>query len=201
LYRIGSTIIKDQVMIVSESITQLLNDWQGDRTQAFDQLVEQVYTELSLKARQLMRGERDNHTLQTQSLVHETYIRLLELRRIEWQDRHHFFSVASALMRRILVDHARAHSAQRRKGDAICITLKNVSDDSPDIIDVLSLDQALRKLARKDLAQTRIVELRYFGGLTIEQTAKSLELSPATVKRKWTLTQAWLYRELCVTEL
>lgn len=186
--------------MVTDSITQLLNDWQGDRSQAFDQLVELVYAELSQKARQFMRGERDDHTLQTQSLVHETYIRLLELRKIEWQDRQHFFSVASVLMRRILVDHARARAAQRRNGGAICTTLKNVSADSPDIIDVLALDQALTKLAGKDLTQTRIVELRYFGGLTISQIAKSLKLSPATVKRKWALAQAWLYRELHPTK-
>lgn len=188
-------------MTVTDSITHLLNDWQGNRSQALDQLVEQVYSELSRKARQLMRGERDNHTLQTQGLVHETYIRLLELRKIEWQNRQHFFLVASALMRRILVDHARANAAKRRKGNAICITLENVSADSPDIVDVLALDQALVKLAEKDQVQTRIVELRYFGGLTIAETAKSLELSPATVKRKWVLAQAWLFRELYATEL
>jgi len=187
-------------MKVTDSITKLLNDWQGERSHALDQLVEQVYAELSRKASNMMRGERSNHTLQTQALVHETYIRLIELRKIEWQDREHFFSAASAIMRRILVDHARAQAAQRRKGDAVCITLNNVSAADPDIVDVLALDNALTKLAAEDLAQARIVELRYFGGLTIAQTAHSLELSPATVKRKWTLAQAWLYRELHATE-
>ncbi len=180
----------------ASNITKLLNESRSDKSQSLDELVDLVYAELSRKASYLMRAERNNHTLQTQALVHEAYFRMLELRKIEWQDREHFYTVASTIMRRILVDHARARSAQRRQGDAICITLENVGDSSPDIVDVLALDHALNKLAAEDMAQARIVELRYFGGLTISQTANALELSPATVKRKWSLAQAWLYREL-----
>lgn len=187
-------------MCTANSITELLNQWQGDRSEALDKLVEQVYAELSRKARAAMRQERNNHTLQTQALVHETYIRLLELRKIEWRDRQHFFAVASRIMRRILVDHARSNSAQRRKGNALCLTLDNVCADSPDFVDVLALDRALSSLAQHDSVQAQIVELRYFGGLTTAQTAQSLSLSPATIKRKWVLAQAWIYRELHTPE-
>jgi len=180
----------------TNSITHLLNDWKGDRPRALQELIEHAYEELSRQAHGMMRGERCSHTLQTRALVHETYLRLVELREIDWKGRRHFFAVASSIMRRILVDHARSYRALKRGGDAVRVTLDEFAENAPDMVDVLALDNALTCLAKHDATQARIVELRYFGGLTIAQAAENLQLSPATVKRKWGLAQAWLYREM-----
>lgn len=179
-----------------KSITQLLREWQGEDNGQLDDVVSRVYLELSNQARQLLQNETDRHTLQTHALVHETYLRLKSLRSVEWEDRAHFYSIAAALMRRVLVDHARKHAAKRRRGESIFVSLNQVCESAPDQVDILILDSALSALAKLDNTQARIVELRYFGGLTIFQVAEHLSISPATVKRKWRLAQAWIYREM-----
>ena len=161
-----------------------------------DQLVATVYDELRRIAHRRMQGERQGHTLQTTALVNETYLRLRELRQIDWRDRRHFFSAAAGIMRRVLVDQARASRADKRGGDALRVTLDDNIAGVDDGIDLIMLDAALKRLSQYDEAQARIIELRYFAGLSIAETAETITLSPATVKRKWTLAQAWLYREL-----
>lgn len=165
-------------------------------TRALDQLVSTVYDELHRVAHRQMQGERHGHTLQTTALVNEAYLRLRELHRIDWRDRRHFLSVAAATKRRILVDQARASRAGKRGGEAVRVTLdENIAGDDNGL-DLIGLDQALDRLAARDEIQARIVELRYFAGLSVTETGEVLACSPATVKRKWTLAQAWLYREL-----
>lgn len=183
----------------SESdVTQLLVAWgDGDRA-AGDKLLPIVYAELHRRATAAMRRENDGHTLQATALVHEAYMRLIDQRQIEWQNRAQFFGVAAQLMRRILIDHAREHLAEKRGGGAVPITLSGVDalpgDDTA--IEVLALNDALERLSSLDARQARLVELRYFGGLNIEETAEALDVSPATVKREWATARAWLKREL-----
>ena len=185
-------------------VTQLLLQWSvGDRS-AGEVLLAAVYTELHRQASRAMRRESDEHTLQTTALVHEAYLRLIDQRRVEWRNRAHFFGVAASLMRRILVDHARRRSAGKRGNRARHLTLDDAdgvpmhaSDEAA--VDVLVLDDALQRLATLDQDQARIVELRYFGGLTIEDTAVALDVSPATIKREWAVARAWLRRELAVS--
>jgi RNA polymerase sigma factor (TIGR02999 family) len=181
----------------AEDVTQLLLAWsRGDRT-AGDQLLPVIYAELHRRAAAAMRREQDGHTLQPTALVHEAYMRLVDQRRVEWQNRAQFYGVAAQLMRRILIDHAREHLAQKRGGGAHQVTLSGIEavpDDDP--VDVLALHEALERLARLDARQARLVELRYFGGLSIEETAEALDVSPATVKREWATARAWLKREL-----
>ena len=185
-------------------VTQLLLEWSvGDRS-AGDVLLSAVYTELHHQASRAMRRESGDHTLQTTALVHEAYLRLIDQRRVEWRNRAHFFGVAAQLMRRILVDHARRRSAGKRGNRARHLTLDEADGVAVDStgdggIDVLGLDDALQRLATLDQGQARIVELRYFGGLTIEDTAVALDVSPATVKREWAIARAWLRRELAVS--
>jgi RNA polymerase sigma factor (TIGR02999 family) len=156
-----------------------------------------VYEELRRLARQNLRRERPDHTLQTTALVHELYLKLVDQRRVNWQHRTQFFGVAAHMMRRILVDHARRHAAQRRGGGAIKIELDADVAWSPAVDEELvALDQALERLATLDARQSRIIELRFFGGLTLEETADVMELSAATVKNEWRLARAWLYCEL-----
>jgi RNA polymerase sigma-70 factor, ECF subfamily len=180
-------------------ITGLLLAWgRGDRSAA-DALVPAVYDELRRQAERAMRREGDEHTLQATALVHESYLRLVDQRRVEWRNRAHFFAIASTVMRRILVDHARARLSAKRGGGVAPITLAGVAragDDGTDDVDLLALHEALQRLAVLDPDQSRLVELRYFGGLTIEETAEALSVSPATVKREWALARAWLRREL-----
>lgn len=182
-----------------EGITRLMERWSDGDRQAFDDLVTLVYTELSRKGHQLMQRERSGHMLQTSALVHETYVRLLELGKIRWRNRNHFFAVAAGVMRRILVDQARAQGAVKRGGDAQQVTLDedHIAEYSKHkAIDMLALDKALERLSDKDNVQAKVVELRYFGGFTVDETAKILGISPATIKRKWTMARSWLYREL-----
>jgi RNA polymerase sigma factor (TIGR02999 family) len=179
-----------------DSVTQLLARWKNGQPQALDQLIERVYGELLRIGHRQMRRERRGHTLQTAGLVHEAYLRLVELRQIDWRDRHHFFTVAAAIMRRVLVDQARGNGALKRGGDALRMTLDEDLPAAQGAVDVVALDDALRRLAERDATQAQIVELRYFGGLTVDEAAEVLAIAPATVKRKWTLAQAWLYREL-----
>jgi len=166
-----------------------------------DQLLPVVYDELRRLAQSYLRKEHPGHTLQATSLVHEAYLKLIDQKVTAWQNRAHFFGIAAQLMRRILVDHARQKHAAKRGGSQIRVTFDEglpLSDDQgPDLV---ALDLALEKLAEIDERQARLVELRYFGGLSIEETAEVMQTSPATVKRDWTLAKAWLHRELSDSE-
>ncbi len=180
-----------------KEISLILKDWSGGKRESADVLLSLVYDELRKIARQYLRKERVDHTLQPTALVHEAYIKLIDISDVSWQDRAHFFAVASNVMRHILVDHARARLSEKRGGDAQRIALEDVVSfsDGPDV-DLLALDESLSNLAEFDEQQSRLVELRFFGGLTIEETAHVLGISPATVKREWTLAKAWLFRRM-----
>lgn len=177
-------------------VTALLRAWsEGDR-QALDRLTPIVYDELRRLARRYMRRERPDHSLQTTALVNEAYMRLVDYKRMQWQDRAHFFAVSAQLMRRILVDHARRHNLKR--GGAIPhVPLDDAAPVSAEAeTNLVALDEALDMLAQLDPRKARVVELRFFGGLTVEETAAVLNVSPITVMRDWTGAKAWLYREL-----
>jgi RNA polymerase sigma factor (TIGR02999 family) len=176
-------------------LSGLLADWSNEDPVARDALVALVYKELQRLAHHFMQGERANHTLQTTALVNEAYLRLTDLTRMQWRDRAHFFAMAATLMRRILVDHARDRARDKR-GGGVVFTALDEQIAAPSTIDVLALDEALERLAAIDPQHARIVELRYFAGLTIEETSEALGISPATVKREWTWARAWLYRQL-----
>jgi RNA polymerase sigma factor (TIGR02999 family) len=178
-------------------VTGLLQAWGGGDPAALDRLVPIVYDELRRQAQRYLRRENPGHTLQTTALVHEAYLRLVDQREARWQNRAQFFGVAAQAMRRILVDHARRHQAAKRGGSAIQVPYEEdamaaVASD----VDLVSLDDALTRLAALDAQQARVVELRYFTGLGIEETAEALGISPATVKREWAMARAWLKREL-----
>jgi RNA polymerase sigma-70 factor (ECF subfamily) len=178
-------------------ITELLLAWgRGDRF-ALDELLPIVHQELRRLARLQMRGERNNHTLQTTALVNEAFIRLVDLRRIQWQDRTHFLALSARLMRRILVDHARSRNYQKRGGGATNVTLDDtLLATSERGADLVALDDALQDLARVDQRKSQVVELRFFGGLSVEETAETLNISPETVLRDWRLAKVWLLREV-----
>jgi RNA polymerase sigma factor (TIGR02999 family) len=160
-------------------------------------LVPLVYDELRRLAHHYMRAERPDHVLQTTALVNEAYLHLAATSRMRWRDRTHFFAMAATQMRRILVDHARGRDSDKRGGGVHVTSLGDVAADIPDrAVDVTALDQALDELARFDSQQARIVELRFFGGLTMDETAKALDISPATVGREWVSAKAWLYHQL-----
>lgn len=179
-------------------ITEMLKACSGGNREAMDRLVPLVYQELHRQAHRYLSHERSNHTLQTTALVHEAYLRLIEQRFVDWQNRAHFFGMAANMMRRILVNYAnQAHRLKRGGADenlpleeALC-----VASEEQDV-DLLALDRALNELARLDERQANIVELRYFSGLSIEETAEVLDISPATVKRDWSMAKAWLRSEL-----
>ena len=155
-----------------------------------------MHDELRKIARRCMRGERRNHSLQATALLNEAYLRLVDVRRVNWQNRTHFFAIAAQVMRRVLVDHARARAAGKRGANArIPLDQVEVGIAAPEV-DVLALDAALEKLASVDRRQSELVELRYFAGLTVEETAAALDVAPITVKRDWALAKAWLFREL-----
>ena len=179
-----------------QQVSRLLADWSKEDPAARDALVAIVYKELRRLAHHYMQGERANHTLQTTALVNEAYLRLTDLTRMQWRDRAHFFAMAATLMRRILVDHARDRARDKRGGGVVFTTLQDERIATPPGIDALALDEALDRLAAIDPVQARIVELRYFAGLTIEETSEALRISPATVKREWTWARAWLYHKL-----
>ena len=161
-----------------------------------DEAMRLVYDELRRLAARYLRAERRGHTLQPTALVNEAYLCLARQDGVAWQNRDHFVAIAAKTMRRVLVDHARERGALKRGGDRKRVTLHSwIRIDDRDV-DVLALDEALERLSEFDDASCRVIELRYFGGLTLEETAKVLELSPATIKRRWTLAKAWLYREL-----
>ena len=167
------------------------------RALSLDELVPRVYDELRRLAAHYLRGERMHHTLQPTALVNEAYLCLVGQKRVSWRNRSHFLAIAAQTMRHILVDHARMRAAAKRGGDRHRITLVDglAATGGPDV-DLLALDEALQRLTTFDPAKARLVELRFFGGLTIDESAEVLGVSPATVKRMWSLAQAWLYREL-----
>ena len=178
-------------------VTELLLAWGRGERSALDELVPIVHHELRRLARLQLRGERINHTLQTTALVNEAFIRLVDLRRIRWQDRAHFLSLSARLMRRILVDHARSRNYQKRGGGAVNVTFEDTLVASAERgTDLVALDDALEALARVDARKSQVVELRFFGGLSVEETAEALKVSPETVLRDWRLAKAWLLREV-----
>ena len=180
------------------AITQLLIAWSDGRREALDDLVPLVYDDLRRLAAGYMLGESPGHSLQPTALVHEAYVRLIDQRQVKWRNRAHFFGVAASMMRRLLIDHARARRADKRGGGVEKITLDGaeVAAEGPNEVDVLALHESLERLAKLDPQQERVVELRYFGGLTIEEAAEVMGISPATVVRDWTFAKAWLRAEL-----
>ena len=181
---------------VSGPVSELLVRWKGGQNVALETLLPLVYNELRRVAHHYLQGERPGHTLQSAALVNEAYMRLVAQQPLQLQNRAHFFAVAAQLMRQILVDYARKRKAAKRRDDCK-ITLDDVIElPQKRDLDVLALDDALRELARMDSQQARIVELRFFAGLSIQETSDVLEISPATVKRDWATARVWLYREM-----
>ena len=181
-----------------EAVTQLLVEWQNGSQKALDRLMPLVYTELRTIARRYLSHESPSHTLQSTALVHEAYLRLVGQRSVNWQNRSHFFGIAAQMMRRILVDHARHQHRAKRGGDVPKLSLDEamtVAEPQADV-DLLALDDALTSLSAIDPRGARIVELRFFSGLTIEETADVLAVSSGTIKREWSTARAWLYREM-----
>jgi RNA polymerase sigma factor (TIGR02999 family) len=179
------------------AVSRLLQAWGRGDLQARDDLLPLVYDELRQRAARYLRHERRGHTLQPTALVHEAYLRLVGQKRVAWQNRAQFFGVAARMMRRILVDHARAHQAAKRPGGALRVTLDDRIGAVPPLdCELLLLDQALGDLAHRDPRQGKIVELRYFGGLAEQEVADVLDLSRATVTREWQSARAWLYRRI-----
>ena len=178
-------------------VSVLLQGWRnGDRT-ALDALLPLVYKELRRLARFQLRQERPNHTLQSAALVNEAYLRLVGLNAPKWESRTHFFAIAAQLMRQILVDYARRHRAAKRGGDVRRVSVSEAAATAKATdFDLLALDEALQTLASIDPRQSRVVELRFFAGLSLEEIAKALDVGPATVQRDWTAARAWLYREM-----
>lgn len=180
-----------------DRITQLLEGCSQRDSQATADLLPLVYDELRGLARSYLAGERRDHTLQATALVHEAYLRLVKQEDVHWQSRAHFFAIAAQLMRRVLVDYARSRLREKRGGGAVKISLSETLDvPQKTVIDFLALDEALDGLAKLDLRQSQIVEIRFFGGLSIQETAETLALSPATVKRDWVTAKAWLFHEI-----
>ena len=173
----------------------MLRAWEGGDAGAFERLVPLVYRDLHQMAARRMRQERANHTLQPSAIVNETYIKLVGSPEGNWRNRAHFFAVAARAMRQILVDHARARAAQKR-GGAGASRIETVAMTAPRDVDVIAVDDALKKLAELDAQQATLVEMRFFAGLTVEEAAAALGISPATVHRKWAVARAWLHREL-----
>jgi RNA polymerase sigma factor (TIGR02999 family) len=179
-------------------VSELLVKWSYGDQEALNQLMPLVYDELRRMARRYLRQERPAHTLQTTALVHEAYLKLIDQNRHDLQNRRHFFAISAQMMRRILVDYARCHQTQRRGGAHF---IKLSLDEAPEIPDVKSpqlimLDDALNELSTMDPQQSRIVELRVFGGLTVEEAAEVLKISPRTIKREWSMARAWLHKQM-----
>lgn len=175
-------------------ITRILKSWSGGNREAVDDLIPLVYDELHKVAAQYLRRQRPDHTLQPTALVNEAYLKLIDISDVNWQDRAHFFAVASQTMRHILVDHARSLAREKRGGNFQKLSLDEaISSSQEKEVDLLVLNDALENLAEIDEQQSKIVELRFFGGLTVEETAVVLKISPATVKREWRIAKAWLF--------
>jgi RNA polymerase sigma-70 factor (ECF subfamily) len=180
-----------------DEVTVLLRAWSDGDEQALDRLAPLVYKELHRIARGYMSKERPNHTLQATALVNEAFVRLVDIRQVNWKDRAHFFAVCAQAMRRILVDYARSRSYQKRGGKQLRIQLDEASGVSwSQDANLLQIDEALGRLAAFDPRKEKVVEMRFFGGLSVEETAEALKISPETVMRDWKFARAWLYREL-----
>jgi RNA polymerase sigma factor (TIGR02999 family) len=181
----------------SDELTQLLNSWSNGDDQALDKLIPLVYAELRKLARRHMGRENPDHTLQTSALINEAYLKLVDQQSVQWQNRAHFFAVAAQVMRHILIDHARAHRFAKRGAGAVKVSLDEtavLTDERAS--ELVALDDALTTLASLDLRKSRIVELRFFGGLSIEETAEIIKISPKTVTREWRAARAWLRQEM-----
>ncbi len=176
----------------------MLREWSDGKPEALDKLLPLVYDELHRQAASFLRKERPGHTLQTTALIHEAYLKLINRRDVDWQSRTHFFAVAAQAMRRILVDYARAKHREKRGGDNVKLSLEDATlvTSKEKGVDLIALDEALNKLGERDEQQARVVELRYFSGLSLEETAEALHVSRATVARDWEAARAWLHREL-----
>jgi RNA polymerase sigma factor (TIGR02999 family) len=184
-------------LIQQGEVTQLLQAWRQGDQHALDKLIPLVYDELKRLARRYMTGERADHTLQTTALVHEAYARLIETPRVHWRDRSHFFAICAQLMRRALVDYSRSRAYLKRGGGVTIVSLEQAPEIGCDgRVDLFAIDEALTALAAFDARKSQVVELRFFGGLTAEETAEVLDISPETVLRDWKLARAWLLREL-----
>ena len=184
-------------MPAPKEVTQLLIAWSNGDQEALDKLVPLIYDELRRIARRYMKREPAGHTLQTTALVNEAYLRLIEQKGMKWQNRAHFFAISAQLMRRILVSMARARYANKRGGEARQVSLDEALVISEDrAAELVALDEAMNELAALDPRRSRVVELRYFGGLSVEETAEVLKISPETVMREWKRAKAWLYTEL-----
>jgi len=182
-------------MKAADEVTRLLNEMSAGDAPSPDRLLELVYEDLRRLAGAYMQNERSDHTLQATALVHEAYMRLVDWKNVSWQNRAQFFSVAAEVMRKVLIDHARARRAQKRNGHKLVLDEAiSLPDRRP--IDLIALDEALRSLEEIDPRQAKIVELRFFGGLSIEETAYILQISESTVRREWTFAKAWFQREL-----
>jgi len=180
-----------------KDVTQLLIDWSNGRREALDELLPLVYDELRRVAARCLQREQRDHTLQATALVHEAYLRLIDQTRVQWQNRAHFLGVAAQMIRRILVDYARAKQSAKRGGKAMTMLVDDaVGMPARREVDIVRLDDAMKDLGRIDPQQARVDELRFFTGLSIEETAEVLGISPATVKRDWVVARAWLFREL-----
>ena len=186
------------VPVTREEISQLLKAWGGGDADAAERFVPLIYDELRRQARRYLNRERANHTLQTTALVHEAYLRLMEQRNVNWQNRAHFFALAAQMMRRILVNYAINRKREKRGGanENIALDETIVIAAEKSEVDLMALDEALTRLEKLDPRQARVVELRYFSGLNIEETAEVMDISPATVKREWSMAKAWLKAEL-----
>jgi RNA polymerase sigma factor (TIGR02999 family) len=182
----------------ADGVTRLLVDWQNGNQQALDSLIPLVYQELRAIAGRYLSRESPGHTLQSTALVHEAYFKLIGQRRVRWQNRAHFFGIAAQMMRRILIDHARHQARDKRGGPAPKLSLDEaVATAAMETdVDLLALDEALTALAEIDPRGARIIELRFFSGLTLEETAEVVGISPGTVKRDWSAARAWLFREM-----
>jgi RNA polymerase sigma factor (TIGR02999 family) len=184
-------------VVLPQEFTQLLTDWRNGDKNALDQMTPVLYEELRRIARHFLAAERPDHTLQPTALVHEAYMRLVDQRSVDWKNRAHFLGVAASMMRRILINHARAQQAAKREGFLNAVSLEDALGvfTNPQV-DLLELNTALQQLTDLDPQQARVVELRYFGGLTIEETAEAMGISPATVKRDWGTARLWLMRQI-----
>lgn len=181
----------------AQQVTQLLKQWQEGSNEALEALMPLVYKELKRLAASYLRRERSDHTLQSAALVNEAYLRLVDQNQTRWQNKAHFYGIAAQMMRRILADHARGHNAAKRGSGLPELELDEaLAQAKGRSVDLLGLEEALQKLERLDPQQGRIVELRFFSGLSIEDTANVLAISPATVKRDWAAARAWLFREM-----
>jgi RNA polymerase sigma factor (TIGR02999 family) len=184
-------------MTQTETITELLLDWRSGNKRAFDKLVPLVYTELRRLARNYMRRQRAGHSLETAALINEAYLRLLDYKDMRWQNRSHFFAVAAQAMRRILVDHARRRDYLKRGGGALKVSLDAAAVVGEErAAELVALDDALHELAKFDPRKSQIVELRYFGGLSVEETADVIGVSPVTVMRDWRASKGWLLKAM-----